>query len=411
MHVEFTKKQMEVYKTFASWKYKEILVWWWGGWGKSRGIACIVTITCLQYGGIAWLVGRDNLKKLKQSTRLTFLKVWKQYGIKKETHYTINMADFVVQFNNGSKIFFADLWRYPSDPYYDRIGSMELTYSWIEEGQEVSSQVSDTVIARYRLKTEEYNLQPCTIITCNPKKWYLYERFIKNQKDHRIFIPMMYYDNTSESFNPEKYKDNILASGNKVQIERLLHWNREYDDTPWKLYEYDDLLNMRHNPITNWKKYITIDGATEGEDLAVLMVWDGREVKEIITRQTSSTTEISQKAKQLCQKYDIPIKNVVNDHVWVGAGISYEIGKCYQYMSNSKPITKKWEPKPFNHLRDQCFFEIWKHLNKIRFPDTKRKDARKESVWFRSLTLIFFCLKNFDVNGELENRSRELIYL
>jgi len=379
MEFKLTKKQWETYKALASWKYKEILVWWgWSGW-KSRWIACIVTITCLQYGWISRLVGRDNLKKLKQSTRLTFLKVRKEYWIIKDVDYTVNMAEFVVDFKNGSKIFFVDLWRYPSDPFYDRIWSMELTYSRLEEWQEIDSMVSDTISWRYRQAVKEYNIDPCTIITCNPKKGYLYERFITpNIKDHRLFIPILYSDNPH--IDQKKYAEWVLASGNKIQIERLLHWNRDYDDTPWKLYAYDDLLNMRHNPLHNGKKYISIDWATEWDDLAVLMVWDGWEVKEIITREKSTTTQISTKARELCQRYGIPLSHIVNDHIGIWAGISHELGKIYQYASWSKPIVKKWEPKPYNHLRDQCFFEIQKHIHKIKFPDTKRKDMIVEEL-------------------------------
>ena len=105
---------------------------------------------------------------------------------------------------------------------------------------------------------KEYNLSPCTIITCNPKKGYLYDRFIsKNKQPHREFIQMLYTDNPY--LDQEKYRKGILATGNKIQIERLLNGNREYDDTPGKLYNYDDILNMRHNDPENGNKYISID--------------------------------------------------------------------------------------------------------------------------------------------------------
>lgn len=114
--------------------------------------------------------------------------------------------------------------------------------------------------------------------------------------------------------------------------------------------------------------------------MAVLTVWDGYECKEYVVWEKSSTTDISKKAKELASRYNVPLRNIVNDHNGVGAGISYEIGEVYKFSSNSSPITDGNEPKPYRSLRDQCLFKLREVVNKIRLPETKYKERIIEEI-------------------------------
>jgi len=94
-------------------------------------------------------------------------------------------------------------------------------------------------------------------------KGHLYEDFIKPQKEGTIppfrkFIQILYKDNPY--IDHKKYEDS-LRDADLITRERLLHGNREYDDTPGKLYAYDDLVDMRSNPITTGEKYLICDPA------------------------------------------------------------------------------------------------------------------------------------------------------
>jgi len=158
---------------------------------------------------------------------------------------------------------------------------------------------------------KDYNIDPCTIITCNPKKGYLYDRFIKNATADRTFIQVLYTDNPF--IDQKKYAEGILATGNKVQIERLLYGNRDYDETPGRLYEYDDILDMWTNPINNGEGYITVDVARQGEDKTVIIVWDGLEEKDMIVYDTSTNDVIEDRVRLLCQHHSINMSHVIVD--------------------------------------------------------------------------------------------------
>ena len=55
------------------------------------------------------MIGRSELKKLKQTTLLTLLKVFKVFGVNKDEHYVYHAIDGTIKFTNGSIIFLMDL--------------------------------------------------------------------------------------------------------------------------------------------------------------------------------------------------------------------------------------------------------------------------------------------------------------
>lgn len=74
------------------------------------------------------------------------------------------------------------------------------------------------------------------------------EKFDKNGDERpeysRCFIPALVSDNTLiPKRDREEYIGNLLKS-DKVTIERMLYGNFDYDDTPNRLFDYDDMLNM-----------------------------------------------------------------------------------------------------------------------------------------------------------------------
>jgi len=80
----------------------------------------------MAYPGTKWFIGREELKRLRESTLITFYKVCKMFGIRKDIDFKYN----------GSRIDLLDLRFLPSDPLYERYGSIEYTGGWIDEGGE-----------------------------------------------------------------------------------------------------------------------------------------------------------------------------------------------------------------------------------------------------------------------------------
>ena len=100
-------------------------------------------------------------------------------GIKPEEHFRYNSQSGLIKFFNGSEILLKDLFSYPSDPNFDELGSLEITDSFIDEANQISSKAKQIVRSRIRYKLDENDLIPKMLMTCNPAKNWTYSEFFK----------------------------------------------------------------------------------------------------------------------------------------------------------------------------------------------------------------------------------------
>lgn len=131
------EKQGQALTILTDTDHVEVLYGGAAGGAKSWTGAVWLLFMCLAYPGTKWFIGRAELKRITQSTYITFKKVCSMYGCTEEL-YTFNGQLNYIQFFNGSRIDFLDLQYKPSDPLYERYGSIEFTGGWIEEGGEVN---------------------------------------------------------------------------------------------------------------------------------------------------------------------------------------------------------------------------------------------------------------------------------
>lgn len=82
----------------------------------SRGLVLPGFFMCLCYPGSKWFIGRAELKRITQSTLITFYKVCNQYGVE-DTLYKYNGQYNYIEFYNGSRIDLLDLMYKPGDPF------------------------------------------------------------------------------------------------------------------------------------------------------------------------------------------------------------------------------------------------------------------------------------------------------
>jgi hypothetical protein len=85
---------------------------------------------------------------------------------------------------------------------------------------------------------------------------------------------------------PPGYLENLHRTLKGNQKQRLLFGNWEYDDDPDALITYDRILDLFTNTQVKTKttqKYITADVARMGSDLAVILVWHGWTVIDMVT--------------------------------------------------------------------------------------------------------------------------------
>ena len=312
-------KQTQVLDILEDNQTKEIIFGGAAGGAKSF-VGCYWLLKmCLKYPGTRWLMGRKKLKTLKETTFNSFLQVAKMQGVKIGVHFTVNHQSNTIIFQNGSEILMKDLMYYPSDPNFDELGSLEITGAFIDEVNQCVELAWQIVKSRIRYKLDEYNLVPKMLGTCNPSKNWVYKNFYKPSKLNELdkdktFIQALVTDNP---FISKHYIEN-LQSLPKANKERLLYGNWEVDDDENALISYDNILNLFSNThVTNEKaqKYITCDVARMGSDKAVIMVWRGLEVIDMLTYDLSKITELQSAIVALKNKYGVPNSNIVADGV------------------------------------------------------------------------------------------------
>jgi len=358
--VELSKKQKLAFKSLMN--HDKITTMFGGGAGGGKSwMGCEwLFLMANTFPGTRYFIGRKELKRLKQSTFVTWKKVCKSHGFKK---WRYNNQDSCIILKNGSQIDLLDLVLQPRDDEFERLGSIEYTAGWIEEGGEVMFDAYDTLKSRVnRHLNDEYKIPGSILITTNPKKNWEYTYFYKPFKSENLdkdkdFIQSLAINNP---YLDKGYIEKLENLKNKSKRQRLLLGNWEYDDDPMSLIEsYDkilDIFNSNYDTKTG-KKYITCDAARFGSDKAITIVWDGYTIIDSHSMAISKTTQISDKIKAFQVKYSISNSNTVVDADGVGGGVVDEVG-CKGFVNNGKPIRVDGQKEEFDNIKSQCGFKL-----------------------------------------------------
>jgi hypothetical protein len=354
--------------------------------GKSYLSCHWIISSCFKYPGSAWLIGFEELKHLRRTTLPDLINVIKIYseplnGPKWKTIYTLNQMDMIIQFPNDSKIYLAELSDLPSDPNFDRLGSYSLTGFAVDEAQRVSKKAIDTLQARLSLtQGKGWKTLPKALYTCNPKKNWIYTEFwkpiIKDKKKekHKKFITSLYTDNPH--IDHESYRLQVLNTKNKVQIERLLNGNFEYDDDSTKLMNYDCIQNIFSNGsiVEDGKKCIVVDVARLGKDKTTISAWSGWKIIRLIEIAKDTLDKQLEVIEKLRIELKIAKSQVLVDEDGVGGGIA-DFGGYKGFVANSRPIEdskrqlqaaagdQKRVGINYKNLKAQCAFYLADKVN------------------------------------------------
>lgn len=395
-----THRQYKALQYLNDNKTNEVLYWWWARWWKSYFWCAWIIMKCFQYPWSAWIIWRYELKRLKATTLVTFFEVLRDFKIDQKL-LNFNSTDWIIKFPNWSIVFLMDLSHKPSDPEYNRLGSYWLTWCFIDEAQEVNSKAISVLKGRFSLleaKDWSWKTIPKMFYSCNPSKGWIYNEFYLPDKnwtlpENKKFVPSLVTDNPYIS---EQYIKQ-LRTADKVTVERLLHWNFDYDDTPWKLFNYDSLSSLFTNPINNWTKYISCDVARQWRDRAVIVVWNWWEVIASKVYAKCTISDLENQILEYSQKYHIPMSHIIVDEDWVWWGLVDNL-KCKWFVNNSKAIDTrteqdKWNkklPPNFPNLKTQCYFWIAPFVNDFIINLKSLEDYKQEII------------EEFDVIAEID---------
>ena len=360
------RKQYECIKEWYNDDTDEILYGGAKGGGKSFIGCSLIFADALMYAGTFYFIARKQLNDLRKFTIPSIHQVLNGWGIPQEA-WKYNGKDNYYELYNGSMVFLLDCKYMPSDPQYQRFGSMQMTRGWIEEAGEFGyDSYSNLKISIGRWKNREYDLKGKLLITANPSKNFLYKEFYTPYKKgtlnkRRAFIQALPYDN---KMLPKEYIQNLENTLRGAEKQRLLNGLWEYDDDPNALCDYDKILAIFNNDQLPKESttYLTADIARFGSDLCVIGVWQGWELIEVYTLATSATTEIQALINTLRMKYNIPKGNCIADEDGVGGGVVDNTG-IVGFKNNSTPFEENGKPTNYKNLQTQCLYKLAERIN------------------------------------------------
>lgn len=282
-------------------QFTDVLFGGSAGGAKSFFVCLWAVMQCRNYEGIVIGLGRKELKRLKRTTLVTLLsKVHPEIGVK-DHEFNYNAQSDVIQYVNGSKIILIDMAYMPSDPDYDKFGSLELTHVIIEEaGENLKKAVEVLGSRRNRMLNKEHGIVGKLVMTCNPTQNFLRQDYYKPYDDlgggryqqwqrgevvhpetgermpaYRAFVRSSVYDNPFVDLNYIETLKNLAPQERK----RLLDgdWNYADDDDslfPSLVMDRATVYDLPEQDGDSFDKFIGVDVADKGKDETIVTLID-----------------------------------------------------------------------------------------------------------------------------------------
>lgn len=371
-------KQKEAWRAWADPAITDIVYGGAKGTGKSYLGCAVIFSDALTYPGTHYFIARKTGSDLTKFTIPSINEVLTDFGIP-QTMWRYNGQDNFYTLYNDSRVYLLAAKYLPSDPQYQRFGSMQMTRGWIEEAGEFETDAKRNLqISIGRWKNDEYNLTSKLLQTCNPSKNYLYAEYYRPYKEGRLepykrFIQALPEDNRRLDSG---YIEHLHRTLTGVQKQRLLFGNWEYDDDPTALIAYDAILDLFGNSHiqAHGNKYITADIATQGSDHFRVGVWHGFVLIDALSMPKSGGAEIIDAINTLRTKHQVRPGNIVYDADGVGSFIGgkggfIETAKAFQ--NGGRPVGD--DDKNYQNLKTQCYYYLADKIN-------------EGAIWLKAIT-------------------------
>lgn len=370
------EKQKEVCRHWVNDDVTDITYGGSKGSGKSFLGVNLIFSDALTYPETFYFIARKQLIDLRKYTIPTIYEVFEKWGLTRE-YFRYQGNDNYFLLHNDSRVYLLDARYMPTDPQYQRFGSMQMTRGWIEEAGEFSLDAKNNLQASIgRWKNDKYNLSPKLLQTCNPSKNYLYSDYYKKQKEGKLedwkrFVQALPTDN---KMLPKGYLQNLERSLTKNQKERLLYGNWEYDDDPDLLIDYDAVCDCFTNDhVTEGdRKSISADLAMKGRDRFVAGSWKGLVVRVAIDKLYSPAKEIETDLKRLMQKDGVGRSRTVADSDGLGAYLESYIEGIKEFHGGASAN----DTDNYMNLKSECGYKLAEVINKreIKIICTKEQE-------------------------------------
>lgn len=366
--------------------------------GKSALIGGDALFCAYAYPECANLIGRKNLTTLWETTWKTLLRMMSNFGFIEGVDYKYNGQRHELTFENNSLIIAKNLELKPSDTEATEFGSLEILRAYVDQSEHVPIKIIEKVGERVgsHFTTSEYGLKGKVLEAFNPSGSHVKRRYwtpfkTGTEKQTRKFVQALPSDNPGREaidWVKQKEKDFLDGTMSKIEYQKQIKGNFDYDDSSDVLCDYDSIVSIFENDHLKrdlLKKYITADVARLGSDKAVIKVWYGWVIVEIITFDKSKTTDIQKAINELRVKHQIPKHNCVADEDGVGGGVVDNCG-IKGFVNNSRPLKEntgdfKNKVPQYQNLKTQCGYLLAIEINRnnIHF-DVEMSESEKQYI-------------------------------
>lgn len=393
-------KQVEAAEAWLDPIIEEILYGGGKGGAKSYTGVSLIFGSAHTYPKTNWFIARKELIDLKRYTIPSIHEVHENWGLKIEKYLKFDGQLSIFTLPNGSKVHLISCADIPSDPMFERFGSMQMTGGWIEEAGEVPEAAKNNLrLSIGRWKNELYGLPAKLFITANPKKGWMKRDFVDPHHEGKLpktrkYIQALASDNP---YLPQSYQNTLHAIKDKTTRERLAEGNWDYEDDKDSLFDSDALSDTFSNTIVkDGEKYMTVDVARKGRDSTVLSFWEGLELYKVKIYQKQGTDKTEQQIKDDAAAEKIPYSHILVDEDGIGGGVVDHLLGVKGFIAKSRPIPTKNQiiekKKKLNHslaptvvfsgLKSQCGWKLAELINdhKIAFKVPELRDVIIEQL-------------------------------
>jgi len=335
------------------------------------------------YPGSRAFMARNELKRLMNSTFVTWTKVCKHHSIPQED-WSLDGKYNVIRFKNGSTIDLLDVAFKPTDPLYERFGSTEYSHGFGEEVSEwhfLAFDVLKSRIGRHRVLSKGVDITPPPKfgLSCNPSRGWVRRVFYTPSLDGSLpeqyaFIQSLYRDNP---YTAEQYGKQLEEISDRALRQRLKDGNWDYDEDAGTLMRFDNIRDMFTNTIVkDGQKYLIVDVARYGRDKTVFNFWDGLESARREFYREQGTDKTIQLIRDFAAVEKIPYSHILVDEDGVGGGVVDQLPGVKGFVAASTPLPTRTALRrqmlpaanltvegtrnvvAFQNLKTQCAFKL-----------------------------------------------------
>lgn len=340
--------------------------------GKSTLISIWFLMHLYSYPGTRYLLGRKEMSILRKTTWDTLLTIMKTFDIEEDKEYHYNRKDEILTFDNGSQIYLLGTNVSKQDELGTKFGSLNLTAAAVDEANESQELALDTIFSRTgRMYNFRYGIGRKLLETFNPSRGHVYHRYWKPYKEGQLtgnnkkrFVYALPTDNPSAQ--ARDYVEGIISNGNKIQIERLVKGNFEYDEGDNVLCNYDSLVSMFNTRNFNFHdRCITMDIALHGSNAFVMTAWYGGAAVEICVIPKCDSSELLKLYKAFCKKHGVLEKDTVFDSDGIGAYLRGFLPAAIFFNGAAPPVYDPLvgQKEKYLNRRSQCYYLTCMDIN------------------------------------------------